>query len=146
MAIRPVMIHDDGTVTVWHDERGHGGTLALADLAFGRTPAGRTLTECIVTPCPACGKTPVARDGTGGEWVSYSVHPVSGGCDAERVQRLFAHVYERHPDVPAKDAEEAHALARERSEALDPGRWRLASPEEERRQAERRRQAALAAV
>lgn len=141
MAIIPIG-HFEGGVLVRHEGRDHEGLLPWEALTFGqRLRAGRLVEDrdWIVLPCPACG-----RDGTG-EWAAWSAHPVSGGCAPEMVQALFVAVYERHPAVPATDAEAAHALARARCEATDgPGRWCLVSPEEGRRRDEAARQEALA--
>lgn len=122
MAVRPVGIDATG-VTVVHDEKNHGGVVPLAALAFGRgLLAGRLVEhrDALLLPCPACGVDDA------GEWVSYSVHPVSGGCDPVAIQRMFIAYYQAHPDVPATTEAEAHALARDRCEAMDgAGRWKL---------------------
>ena len=77
MAIRPTGIVAGG-VEVIHDERGHGGTVAWADVAFAQRPDGTPHRAFVVLPCPEPGCD------------SASIHPVSGGCDRAGVRELFA--------------------------------------------------------
>ena len=120
MAIRPTHINDDGSVIVVHDERGHGGTVAAADVVFGKRHDGADLLSelRLACPVPGCG--------------TVSVHPAGGGCDPENVQRLFLHKLTTHPvaspDGKAAPTEaKAREVLRELVEAMDgPGRFRLA--------------------
>lgn len=79
MSVRIVIISDDDTVTVIHDDDGlnHEGVLNLADLAHpvdART--GDVNDDLIVIPCPVPGCGAV------------STHPFAGGSDPDAVQRL----------------------------------------------------------
>lgn len=69
----------DGSITVSHDE--HSGDIAVADIRFNKHPDGTPNPDVIILICPVCGAT--------------SEHPISGGCDAKRIQLLFARVYRR---------------------------------------------------
>lgn len=74
MSVRPMAFSPDGTVSIWHDEGGHGGSVNLADLAFGAAIGAPDDERCIVLPCPGCG--------------SVSSHPVGGGASPHAVQAL----------------------------------------------------------
>lgn len=114
MAVRPIAIHPDGTVDIWHDEASHGGTVRLTDLRPGLQGNGQKdfrFTQ-LACPVPDCG--------------AVSVHPASGGCDPDEVQRLFAHLILANPALPARTWLAAKAALKQLVEALDgPGRWRL---------------------
>jgi hypothetical protein len=102
MAIIPTGYSAAG-VEVRHDERGHGGVVSWDALAFARTPAGVLDDRHIILPCPVAGCN------------SASLHPVSGGADPERVQRLFIRAYLASADVPATTWEAALALVKARA-------------------------------
>lgn len=113
MAIRPVRIIG-ANVEVNHDERGHGGLVPLAAFQPGRkrdgTPDYR-FTQ-IACPFPGCG--------------AVSVHPASGGCDPEGVQRLIAHLILANPAIPARTWAAAKATLKRMVDEMDgPERWRL---------------------
>lgn len=80
MSIRPTAFHDDGTIDVIHDDPGYGhtGTLNIADLKYGSNSAGQEDTDdrFILLPCPAAGCN------------SVSIHPITGGADPDRIQKL----------------------------------------------------------
>jgi hypothetical protein len=78
VSVRPVRFEPDGGIEVVHDEAGHGGTVAFADIAFGRNPDGTLNPDFIVLTCPVAGCGAV------------SVHPVGGGAAPGEVQKLFA--------------------------------------------------------
>lgn len=77
MSVRPTNF-DDKVLSVWHDELGHGGTIALIDLQFtvDRSLGNREVIGTIGLTCPVCGIV--------------SVHPIGGGADRVNVQRIFA--------------------------------------------------------
>lgn len=109
MAIRPVGIGAGG-VEVYHDERGHGGTVAWADVDFMRQRDGTTHQSFLTLPCPVPGCD------------SVSIHPVSGGADREGVRELFARYYMRRAAALGLDAatiEKARELVRQRAIELD---------------------------
>lgn len=115
MTVHPRAIHPEGTVEVWHDEANHGGTVGLTDLRPRRDAPDRpadyrfTLLTCPVAGCGAI-----------------SVHPASGGCDPDEVQRLFAYLILANPQLPARTWQAAKDLLKQLVEELDgPGRWRL---------------------
>lgn len=83
MAVRVVGYAADGGVDVLHEEMGHGGAVAFADVRFGRTPAGSVDLDYLVVPCPVAGCGAV------------SVHPCSGGASPGRVQLLFLRTVRR---------------------------------------------------
>ena len=76
--IRPISWTPGGSLTVWHDERGHGGDVPPASLVFARHPSGAVNLQCLRIPCPAPGCD------------SESLHPVTGdGSCRAMVQRVF---------------------------------------------------------
>lgn len=116
MAVRPIKIMGD-TVEVWHDEGQHGGRVTLHTLAFGAAPNGSEDLRYLHIPCPVPGCD------------SHSVHPASGGCDPESVQRLFVKRLMLHPKHAGKPAARAFADAQAEHQALveaeGPNRYRL---------------------
>lgn len=115
MAIVPTGYSASG-LDVWHNEKNHGGALPWSDVDFGRQRDGTAHQSYLVVPCPACGK-----DATG-EWVSYSLHPVSGGCDGPTIRELFARYYLRRAaalGLKAATLAEARELVRQRAEELE---------------------------
>lgn len=115
MAIRPLSIDAAGTVSVVHDEEGHTGTLKLADLQPGRRLDGTPDYRFTTLPCPVPGCGAV------------SLHPVSGGCDPEAVQRLFVRLFVANPKLAkAKDWASGKALVKQLCAEMDGlERWRL---------------------
>lgn len=112
MAVRPILSSKDGSVQVWHDEGQHGATVTLADLKPGRNPDGRPNYRFTSLSCPVCG--------------AVSLHPASGGCDPEQVQRLFAHLVLANPAIPARTWTAAKVALKQLVEDMDgPERWRL---------------------
>jgi hypothetical protein len=77
MSVRPVSYDPSGGVTVWHDEMGHGGAVAFAQIVFGRRDDGSVDPTLLVLPCPVPGCN------------GSSVHPIGGGAAAGLVQKLF---------------------------------------------------------
>lgn len=114
MAVRPLRVNPDGTIAVWHDEAEHGGTVRLTDLRLVRQPNGQPNFRFTQLACPVAGCGAI------------SVHPASGGCDPDAVQRLFAHLILANPLLPARTWQAAKDLLKQLVEELDgPGRWRL---------------------
>lgn len=112
MAVRPILSSKDGSVQVWHDEGEHGATVTLADLKPGRSPDGRPNYRFASLTCPVCG--------------AVSVHPASGGCDPDQVQRLFAHLILANPAIPARTWAGAKKYLKQLVTELDgEDRWRL---------------------
>lgn len=113
MTIRPISLDPVGaTVTLWHDEVGHGGTTALAALAFAAGPDGAPNPRFLALPCPTCG--------------SVSTHPVAGGCAPRAVQLLFVHLYLAHQVGGATTWLQALAVHRQAVAAQDGlDRWQL---------------------
>jgi hypothetical protein len=85
LAIRPVAFNPDGSIEVWHDERGHGGTVTEADIKFAKKPDGTDDERFIILECPVPGCN------------SASIHPVGGGVDPEQVQKMFARKFKKTP-------------------------------------------------
>jgi len=81
MAVRPTAFDPTGGVSVSHDDLGHTGAVAFAGVRFGRDADGSVNPLLIEIACPVCG--------------ALSVHPIGGGCDAARIQLLFARTYLR---------------------------------------------------
>jgi hypothetical protein len=117
MSVRPISFDPTGGVLAWHDEQNHGGPVAVAALAFGRQPDGSTDPTVVLLTCPVCGAT--------------SSHPIGGGADAGRVQKMFLRLYVRRAvalGIPAGQRTLPALLARLRAlvDAGDaPGRFRL---------------------
>ena len=88
MAIRPIVFNSDGSIEVWHDERGHGGTIQEADIQFAKKPDATDDERLIILNCPVSGCG------------SQSIHPAGGGCDPERVQKMFARKFKKKPHDP----------------------------------------------
>ena len=109
MAIHPVAFRPaQGEIDVWHDERGHGGTLQIANLAFGDNDTNESL---VRVPCPVAG--------CGSE----STHPVGGGSHPRAVQVL--HLL-KQMQAKGRTFAQAKALIKARAEAMDgPGRDQL---------------------
>lgn len=130
MAIRPLRVNANGSVEVFHDEAGHGGTVQLADLAHLVGPDGIADPAFLALPCPGCS--------------GVTIHPASGGAAPHEVQRLFAAKFKIHgvpqrpdaagrkrPPKSVKDWSEAKGNLRALVEAQDgPGRWLLENVEE----------------
>jgi hypothetical protein len=109
MAVKPTGIVAGG-VEVWHEERDHGGTVAWADVDFGRRQDGTAHQSYVVLPCPVAGCG------------SASLHPVSGGVDRDNVRELFARYYMRRAAALGLDADtvtKARELVRQRAIELD---------------------------
>lgn len=114
MAVRPLRVNPDGTVAVWHDELVHGGVVRLTDLRPGLLANGQKDFRFTQLTCPVAGCGAV------------SVHPCSGGCDPDNVQRLFARLILANPALPATTWPAAKALLKKLVADLDgPDRWRL---------------------
>ncbi len=119
MSIRPVTFNADGSVEVWHDERSHGGTVAAASIRFlVAESTGAEDIRFLTLPCPAVGCG------------SVSTHPAGGGADPDRVQRLFARMYQRNVTSPALTGLDTWTAAKGKVQevvgAMDgPGRYRL---------------------
>jgi hypothetical protein len=103
MGIRPTGYSAQG-VEVWHDERGHGGTVPWAEVDYLKRPDGTGHQSYVVLPCPVAGCG------------SVSTHPVSGGADRDGVRELFAQHYRRRG---GGTIEEARELVRQRAKELD---------------------------
>ncbi len=79
MTVRITTFNPDGTLAVYHDEGGHGGTLPLRQVVPPQGPDGQGSARALHIPCPVagCGAT--------------STVPIGGGHDdSGLVQRLFA--------------------------------------------------------
>jgi len=102
VSVRPVSFSAAG-VHVLHEEGGHEGDVAWADLGFNA--AQRTATIA----CPVC--------------PSVSTWPVGGGADPEMGQRLFVHLVKRRQN---KTWLQSLAIAKALCDADEgPERWRL---------------------
>lgn len=118
MAVRPLASSTNGNVQVWHDEGQHGATVTLADLKVAKTPDGRPNYRFTSLTCPVCG--------------AVSLHPASGGCDPEQVQRLFARLILANPAIPARTWTGAKKYLKQLVTELDgEDRWRLEDVNEE---------------
>jgi hypothetical protein len=116
MSIRPVKLNLDGTVNVVHDERDHAGTIAITDIKFVRKPDGSPDYRFIEMTCPVVGCG------------SVSVHPVGGGADPRRVQRLFVRKLFQSQEHSSISLLEAFQAAKAMAEQMDgPTRWKLRS-------------------
>jgi hypothetical protein len=123
MAIRPITYNPDGSIEVWHDEFSHGGTIPEADIKFAKKHDGTDDERFIILNCPYPGCN------------SSSLHPASGGCDPEQVQKLFAKMYKKHSAIEKLPHHEKQAqrtwdqakanLKRVVEEMDGPGRFRL---------------------
>jgi hypothetical protein len=82
MSVRPVLFHEDGSIDVVYDERGHTGTVPAAEVAWVKRMDGSANHYLLQLACP---------DGCGG----VSIHPVGGGAAASEVQQMFVHKTER---------------------------------------------------
>lgn len=112
MPVWPTAFDPTGGVLVWHDEQNHGGAVAFAAVAFGRTVDGAVDPGTIVLACPVCGAA--------------SSHPVGGGCDAPRVELLFWRTWRRRAAALGFTAVQAKARLKARIVAAEgPDRWRL---------------------
>src|SRR4051794_1815053 len=115
MAVKPVGFHLDGTVDLWHDERQHGGSVALADIPLGLDVTGAPDLGTAVLTCPVPGCV----------WSSW--HPPGGGADPEGVQPL--HALKLMQAVPGRTWAQARTILRVRilqnGEGLE--RYRLAT-------------------
>lgn len=112
MSVRPTIFHDNGRIDVWHDERGHGGTVRLADIHHPARLTGADDTRYLMVACPVTGCD------------SVSVHPVGGGADPERVQAL--HALKRAEQDRRRPFGAVLAEIAAEAEAMDgPGRFRL---------------------
>lgn len=89
MSVRPVAYDPTGGVTVVHDDAPvpHGGAVAFAEVRFGRAPDGSVDPETLELGCPVCG--------------AGSCHPLGGGADPPRVQKLFLRIWLRRAALPA---------------------------------------------
>lgn len=113
MAVRPVEVTTTN-VEVHHDERGHGGLVPLTALRPGRQDDGTPDYRFTQLACPVPGCDAV------------SLHPASGGCDPDQVQRLFAHLILNNPKLPARTWQAAKVALKQLVEDMDgPDRWRL---------------------
>lgn len=74
--IKPLEFFPDGTMSLWHEERDHGGTLVLADLLHPVDMLGRVNDAFLRVPCPVSGCD------------SESLWPVSGGDEGQRLAVL----------------------------------------------------------
>jgi len=119
MAVRPVGFDPTGGISALHDELGHGGAVAFADVAFGRAGDGSLDADHLLLVCPVCG--------------AVSAHPITGGCDPVRVQLLFWRTIRRRAalgalNIPAGQRTSAAVKQRihDRVAALEgEARWRL---------------------
>jgi hypothetical protein len=109
MAVRPMGIAAGG-VEVWHDEFQHGGTVAWADVDFGKRGDGVADQRAIYLPCPVPGCD------------SASWHPVTGGVDRPAVRELFARYFLRRAQALGLNITtiaEARDYVRARSQEID---------------------------
>lgn len=116
MAIRPIAYDPTGGITVSHDELGHGGAVAFADVRFGRAPDGSVDADNLTVPCPVC--------------AGVSCHPIGGGAAPGPVQKLFLRTILRRAALLGLSGTFAGAKTRVRNrvallEGLD--RFRLAA-------------------
>lgn len=109
MAIQPVSTATGG-VEVYHAERGHGGTVAWADVDFAKAPDGSADRRVVCLPCPVPGCN------------SASWHPITGGVDRPAVRELFARYILRRAaalGLNLTTIAEARDYVRQRSRELD---------------------------
>lgn len=114
MSIRPVSFSADGSISVWHDEAGHGGNIAFSDVRFGRSIDGTVNLRFIELSCPfpGCG--------------SGSIHPIGGGAAPAMVQKLFLRVLLRRLPAAQRNLPAVKAFMRTHIEATDGlGRFKL---------------------
>jgi hypothetical protein len=120
MSVRPVAVHEDGSVDVVYDEGGHSGTIAAAEVRWTTAPDGTEDHNFIVLNCP---------DGCGAS----STHPVGGGADRVNVQQMFVNKIELdgcacgHVDIRSDGVPFSHArLLCNRMDGA--GRWQIDTP------------------
>lgn len=106
--IKPIEFFPDGTVSLYHEERDHGGALVLADLLHPVDMLGRINDAFLRVPCPVSGCD------------SESLWPVSGGDEGQRLGVL--HRVAKKGETLTK----AKAEIKARAERLDGvGRFQL---------------------
>ena len=120
MSVKPTAFTRTPTsvdITVWHDEAGHGGTVAFADLTFSRNPDASVNPRFLNIPCPVCG--------------AVSTHPIAGGATPKQIQFLFALIYRRRAvalgiPVGQRTWDAIKTRVRAAVETMDgPGRWQI---------------------
>lgn len=106
--IKPLSFHDDGTMTVYHEERDHSGTVTIADLVHPVNMLGQVHDAFLRLPCPV--------GGCGSE----SLWPVSAGDEGQRMAVLHRMAAKKETLAKAK------AAIKNRAELLDgAGRFQL---------------------
>ena len=76
MALRIIEFNHNNTITLWHDEKGHGGTVTLADVEILPSLLGLSNKALYRLVCPING------------CVADTYIPIGGGSDPEASQRL----------------------------------------------------------
>jgi hypothetical protein len=118
VTLRPVLVHEDGSIDAVYDETGHSGTVAAAQVVWTSDTSGTGNHAYIVLPCP---------DGCG----AVAIHPVGGGAAPLNVQQMFVEKTTREGCACGQVAAgrtdgvpESHA--RLNCNRMDgPGRWQL---------------------
>lgn len=119
MSVRPIAFDPSGGITVGHDDLGHAGAVAFVDVRFARNPDGSVNADVLELTCPQAGCGAV------------STHPIGGGCDAPRIQVLFARIWLRRAvalAIPVAERNWAGIKARVKARVValeGEGRWRL---------------------
>jgi hypothetical protein len=117
--IRPVRFGAADAVEVWHDERGHGGTITSAHARFGARSDGAPDPAALYLACPVAGCGSVTLH-----------HPVGDGLARREIQRLYLRYLRLSAaalGIPAGERGFAAIKARHRAMVLaadgDLGRW-----------------------
>lgn len=110
MAVKPVAFNQDGSIEVVHDGAGHFGTVQLGDFAYLQRDGVEDV-RFLELACPEPGCNTV------------SLHPVSGGCAPEQIQRLFVLKVMAIQQISWTDAKQVVKGLIDAQEGLQ--RWRL---------------------
>ncbi len=77
-AVRPTAFNEDGSIEFYHDEFQHGGTIKAEDIIHPKNGDGTDNENFILLTCNVIG----CKGGV-------SLHPITGGCDGEKIPEMF---------------------------------------------------------
>jgi hypothetical protein len=120
MSVRPVTFNEDGSIEVFHDDLGHGGTIPASEVTWTQNPDGETHFFITLT-CPfGCG--------------AISLHPAAGGAAPIEVQQMFVNKVQLDGCAcgaiePNNNTAAPEAHVRLNCNRMDgPGRWQASPP------------------